>query len=207
MQFYYIWKTTAAYKCWKVKQKVRRFRERIRHRLGNEHQEMDLHNEHCEICFTGGQLLCCDGCERAYHFYCVTPPIDDVPKEDWFCPKCAALIQTQMLLRPSEENRHCNHVGLRESSKATLRQLNKDIVHAIASKLRIPSPSRPPTAYFCGTPTSASGTVNGENDLRMLQRSLKTSTEGSVRSVGYSNKRQRRVCHPQRVLRAIESSN
>lgn len=205
MQFYYKWKTTAAYKCWKSKQRVRRYRERIRHRLGNEHQEMDLHNEHCEICFTGGQLLCCDGCERAYHFHCVTPPIDDVPKEDWFCPKCSILIQTQMLLRPSEENRHCNHVGLRESSQATLRQINKDIVQAIASKLCIPSPPQPRNAYFCGISTLASSTDSGENEIP--QGKAKISTGVSERTIEYSNKRQRRVCHPQRFVRAIESSN
>lgn len=166
---------------------------------------MDLHNEHCEICFTGGQLLCCDGCERAYHFHCVTPPIDDVPKEDWFCPKCSILIQTQMLLRPSEENRHCNHVGLRESSQATLRQINKDIVQAIASKLCIPSPPQPRNAFFCGISTLASGTDSGENEIP--QGKAKISTGVSERTIEYSNKRQRRVCHPQRIVRAIESSN
>lgn len=33
-------------------------------------------------------LLLCDGCDRGYHLDCLTPQLDEVPVEDWFCPRC-----------------------------------------------------------------------------------------------------------------------
>ncbi|GMF36350.1 unnamed protein product [Phytophthora lilii] len=48
----------------------------------------DQHKEYCEKCFKGGKLLCCDGCERAYHLNCVRPALLDVPEGDWFCSHC-----------------------------------------------------------------------------------------------------------------------
>ncbi|CAJ0603935.1 unnamed protein product [Cylicocyclus nassatus] len=46
----------------------------------------------CEIC-GGGQheelLLICDQCDKGFHTYCLTPPLDGVPAtEQWFCPQC-----------------------------------------------------------------------------------------------------------------------
>lgn len=45
----------------------------------------------CEICHSGeneDQILLCDGCDRGYHLYCLTPSLSAVPKSDWFCVKC-----------------------------------------------------------------------------------------------------------------------
>ncbi|XP_036289914.1 E3 ubiquitin-protein ligase UHRF2 isoform X2 [Pipistrellus kuhlii] len=33
------------------------------------------------------QLLC-DECNLAYHIYCLNPPLDKVPEEEWYCPSC-----------------------------------------------------------------------------------------------------------------------
>uniref|UniRef100_A0A671RF92 [histone H3]-trimethyl-L-lysine(4) demethylase n=1 Tax=Sinocyclocheilus anshuiensis TaxID=1608454 RepID=A0A671RF92_9TELE len=35
-------------------------------------------------------LLLCDGCDDSYHTFCLIPPLHDVPKGDWRCPKCLA---------------------------------------------------------------------------------------------------------------------
>ena len=35
-------------------------------------------------------MLLCDGCDGAYHLYCLTPPLDGVPEGDWFCEACTA---------------------------------------------------------------------------------------------------------------------
>jgi len=35
-------------------------------------------------------MLLCDGCDLGYHLECLTPPLDDVPNEEWYCPECAA---------------------------------------------------------------------------------------------------------------------
>ena len=33
-------------------------------------------------------MLLCDGCDRGFHCQCLDPPLDSVPKDAWWCPKC-----------------------------------------------------------------------------------------------------------------------
>ncbi|XP_046372172.2 lysine-specific demethylase 5A-like isoform X4 [Haliotis rufescens] len=45
----------------------------------------------CHMCEGGDgeeYMLLCDGCDDAFHTYCLIPPLVDVPKGDWRCPKC-----------------------------------------------------------------------------------------------------------------------
>lgn len=35
------------------------------------------------------KMLLCDGCQRGWHTFCLTPPLPAVPEGDWFCPLCA----------------------------------------------------------------------------------------------------------------------
>uniref|UniRef100_A0A3Q4A970 [histone H3]-trimethyl-L-lysine(4) demethylase n=1 Tax=Mola mola TaxID=94237 RepID=A0A3Q4A970_MOLML len=47
----------------------------------------------CLVCGNGtaeDRLLLCDGCDDSYHIFCLIPPLHDVPKGDWRCPKCLA---------------------------------------------------------------------------------------------------------------------
>ncbi|XP_076035943.1 lysine demethylase 5 isoform X2 [Oratosquilla oratoria] len=37
------------------------------------------------------QMLLCDGCDDSYHIFCLVPPLMDIPKGDWRCPKCVAV--------------------------------------------------------------------------------------------------------------------
>ncbi|KAN0063355.1 hypothetical protein ACQY0O_004521 [Thecaphora frezii] len=41
-------------------------------------------NDFCEVCRGNGRFLCCDGCPRSFHFYCMNPPlnIDEMPKSN-----------------------------------------------------------------------------------------------------------------------------
>uniref|UniRef100_A0AAR2IUH4 [histone H3]-trimethyl-L-lysine(4) demethylase n=1 Tax=Pygocentrus nattereri TaxID=42514 RepID=A0AAR2IUH4_PYGNA len=53
--------------------------------------EIDLYM--CMACGRGDEedrLLLCDGCDDSYHTFCLIPPLQDVPKGDWRCPKCIA---------------------------------------------------------------------------------------------------------------------
>uniref|UniRef100_A0A8D3CA73 PHD and ring finger domains 1 n=1 Tax=Scophthalmus maximus TaxID=52904 RepID=A0A8D3CA73_SCOMX len=55
--------------------------------------DLDLEQTNCEVC--GGsdredRLLLCDGCDSGFHMECLTPPLDSVPVEEWFCPECVA---------------------------------------------------------------------------------------------------------------------
>ncbi|KAI8504280.1 Lysine-specific demethylase 5A, partial [Branchiostoma belcheri] len=47
----------------------------------------------CHSCGKGddeSHLLLCDGCDDAFHTYCLIPPLTEIPKGDWRCPKCVA---------------------------------------------------------------------------------------------------------------------
>ncbi|TRY57612.1 hypothetical protein DNTS_021047 [Danionella cerebrum] len=55
----------------------------------------------CLVCGKGNdedRLLLCDGCDDSYHTFCLIPPLNDVPKGDWRCPKCL----TQECCKPQE---------------------------------------------------------------------------------------------------------
>ncbi|XP_043227858.1 bromodomain adjacent to zinc finger domain protein 2B-like isoform X5 [Amphibalanus amphitrite] len=44
----------------------------------------------CVVCGKGeGKVLLCEGCPRAFHPECVTPPVAKVPRGKWHCPACA----------------------------------------------------------------------------------------------------------------------
>ncbi|KPP75093.1 PHD and RING finger domain-containing protein 1-like [Scleropages formosus] len=58
-----------------------------------EQTEVDLDQTNCEVCGRSDRedrLLLCDGCDAGYHMECLTPPLNSVPVEEWFCPECAA---------------------------------------------------------------------------------------------------------------------
>jgi hypothetical protein len=53
-----------------------------------EEEEEDRHDTECYVCKDGGDLICCDGCERAYHSNCHKPKIWDLPDGVWYCMVC-----------------------------------------------------------------------------------------------------------------------
>lgn len=47
----------------------------------------------CHNCGRGDNeenMLLCDGCDDSYHTFCLMPPLTEIPKGDWRCPKCVA---------------------------------------------------------------------------------------------------------------------
>ena len=69
---------------------------------GSGEDDEHIMNLKCELCGRGDddeQMLLCDGpeCNRGYHTYCIFPPLDEIPEEDWFCDQCE-------LLRSGHEN-------------------------------------------------------------------------------------------------------
>lgn len=45
----------------------------------------------CRICGTNqneDQILLCEACDAEYHFYCLQPPLKEIPSDEWYCAKC-----------------------------------------------------------------------------------------------------------------------
>ncbi|XP_032334970.1 lysine-specific demethylase 5D isoform X2 [Camelus ferus] len=45
----------------------------------------------CRMCARGDEdekLLLCDGCDDSYHIFCLLPPLPEIPRGVWKCPKC-----------------------------------------------------------------------------------------------------------------------
>ncbi|KFY67902.1 hypothetical protein V496_01351 [Pseudogymnoascus sp. VKM F-4515 (FW-2607)] len=53
----------------------------------------DENDEYCSACGGNGDLVCCDGCTRAFHLICVDPPMESVSQlpPDWYCVTCGSL--------------------------------------------------------------------------------------------------------------------
>ncbi|XP_058152478.1 autoimmune regulator [Dasypus novemcinctus] len=55
----------------------------------SELQPLQKNEDECAVCRDGGELICCDGCPRAFHLACLSPPLPGVPSGTWRCPSCA----------------------------------------------------------------------------------------------------------------------
>lgn len=55
---------------------------------GGEGEEQYEHQDYCEVCQQGGEIILCDTCPRAYHLVCLDPELEDTPEGRWSCPHC-----------------------------------------------------------------------------------------------------------------------
>jgi histone demethylase JARID1 len=45
----------------------------------------------CELCTAGyheDKIILCDQCDKGFHLFCLSPPLDTVPDGEWVCPLC-----------------------------------------------------------------------------------------------------------------------
>ncbi|XP_053675987.1 chromodomain-helicase-DNA-binding protein Mi-2 homolog [Anopheles nili] len=56
---------------------------------GGEEGEHE-HQDYCEVCQQGGEIILCDTCPKAYHLVCLDPELEDTPEGKWSCPTCEA---------------------------------------------------------------------------------------------------------------------
>lgn len=48
------------------------------------------HQDYCEVCQQGGEIMLCDTCPRAYHLVCLDPELEEAPEGKWSCPHCVS---------------------------------------------------------------------------------------------------------------------
>ena len=100
----------------------------------------DDNDDYCASCGGSGDLVCCDGCTRSFHFNCVDPPVHedrDLPDE-WFCNVCIARRNPASLTR---------YTGIFGALLNIMEKRN-------SSAFRLPSETR---EYFEGVKTGADG--------------------------------------------------
>uniref|UniRef100_G1PH52 Autoimmune regulator n=1 Tax=Myotis lucifugus TaxID=59463 RepID=G1PH52_MYOLU len=56
--------------------------------LPSEPQLHQKNEDECAVCRDGGELICCDGCPRAFHLACLSPPLQEIPSGTWRCSSC-----------------------------------------------------------------------------------------------------------------------
>ncbi len=45
----------------------------------NSEEFMNQHNDTCDVCSLGGELLCCSTCNLVFHLECVRPMLKELP--------------------------------------------------------------------------------------------------------------------------------
>ncbi|XP_028623689.1 autoimmune regulator isoform X6 [Grammomys surdaster] len=50
--------------------------------------QVHQNEDECAVCHDGGELICCDGCPRAFHLACLSPPLQEIPSGLWRCSCC-----------------------------------------------------------------------------------------------------------------------
>lgn len=52
------------------------------------------HQDYCEVCQQGGEIILCDTCPRAYHMVCLDPDMEKAPEGKWSCPHCVSTMNS-----------------------------------------------------------------------------------------------------------------
>ncbi|XP_061822868.1 chromodomain-helicase-DNA-binding protein 4a isoform X2 [Nerophis lumbriciformis] len=70
------------------------------------------HQDYCEVCQQGGEIILCDTCPRAYHMVCLDPDMEKAPEGTWSCPHCEKEgIQWEAREEPSEGEEDIGDAG------------------------------------------------------------------------------------------------
>uniref|UniRef100_A0A8C2FYX1 PHD and ring finger domains 1 n=1 Tax=Cyprinus carpio TaxID=7962 RepID=A0A8C2FYX1_CYPCA len=105
-----------------------------------EQVEVDLDQTSCEVC--GGRdredrLLLCDGCDDGYHMECLTPPLDAVPVEEWFCPMCIAHNRSEQISEEESSSLPTTSRPPSRPTRAIARTQHSERVRANVNRRRI----------------------------------------------------------------------
>lgn len=53
-----------------------------------EFELADQHQDYCDVCQAGGEIILCDTCPKAFHLVCLEPELEEAPEGEWYCPHC-----------------------------------------------------------------------------------------------------------------------
>ncbi|KAM5165118.1 autoimmune regulator-like [Mantella aurantiaca] len=109
------------------------------------HQSND---DECAVCRDGGELLCCDGCPRAFHLSCLVPPLSQIPSGTWRCGSCS----TEQRL-PEQRNNTEAETSLMSAPQEKRHQENGKDCHILSEKRGLPSAIEDLEEYSCDQPT------------------------------------------------------
>uniref|UniRef100_A0A0D9R648 Autoimmune regulator n=1 Tax=Chlorocebus sabaeus TaxID=60711 RepID=A0A0D9R648_CHLSB len=70
--------------------------------LPSDPQLHQKNEDECAVCRDGGELICCDGCPRAFHLACLSPPLQEIPSGTWRCSGCLQVTVQEMQPRAEE---------------------------------------------------------------------------------------------------------
>nr|XP_027204103.1 chromodomain-helicase-DNA-binding protein Mi-2 homolog [Dermatophagoides pteronyssinus] len=113
----------------------------------------DHHMEFCRICKDGGELLCCDACPLAYHTYCLSPPLEDVPDGEWRCPRCsveplkgkvAKILHWRWVEKPKKQRTKMIETKTDNETSETVEQKQEEHLSIKAEPEPTPSTSKDP---------------------------------------------------------------
>ncbi|XP_054433528.1 autoimmune regulator [Pteronotus mesoamericanus] len=116
--------------------------------LPSEPQLHQKNEDECAVCRDGGELICCDGCPRAFHLACLSPPLREIPSGTWRCSSCLQGRAERDLPRAEEPPAETPVVlGLRSSGeevKGLLREPTAMMDTAVTYKHVLPPTSAAP---------------------------------------------------------------
>lgn len=78
------------------------------------------HQDYCEVCQQGGEIILCDTCPRAYHLVCLDPELEKAPEGKWSCPHCVS--------KPLETDTGCVRRSIRACRMVRRMLSNGDII-------------------------------------------------------------------------------
>ncbi|KAH9302077.1 hypothetical protein KI387_013660, partial [Taxus chinensis] len=78
----------------------------------NDELELSVHTFVCRSCGVNecdNSIVLCDACEAAYHTYCISPALEDIPSGSWYCASCVASGKNSKSLPKNneKEGHHC----------------------------------------------------------------------------------------------------
>ncbi|XP_030933927.1 PHD finger protein EHD3-like isoform X1 [Quercus lobata] len=82
----------------------------------------------CRVCLMDQddeKIVLCDGCDHAYHIYCMKPPRTMIPKGKWFCRKCDIGIQAIRKAKRAYETLEKKQKERRDGSLRAFENLGK----------------------------------------------------------------------------------